>query len=251
GHTSSAVNDKPHLATAKSVEPEPEPAANPTLATIGNSTKTSSGFTTSSGRSTRGDSSTFGGCGAPVGAATSSNGSGGIAVPSGALWARRSPRPRKRAGGGTSVGSESPSDDDDDGDDDDDDDGGGHNRAWSMDDDISDENDGSDSGSWGSGGGDYQPAGNGKLVSDAEFFQYCGSPERARQASEAGAGNPPMPASWSSEDALMQHYEGKNPAAPRFTSPNLKPSTTSSTNRGSGSPPRLPAGALGGPRGAG
>lgn len=39
---------------------------------------------------------------------------------------------------------------------------------------------GSSEGSWGSGGGDYRAHGQGKLVSDAEFFQYCGSPERAR-----------------------------------------------------------------------
>lgn len=35
-------------------------------------------------------------------------------------------------------------------------------------------------GSWGSGGGDYHAHGQGRLVSDAEFFEFCGSPERAR-----------------------------------------------------------------------
>lgn len=35
-------------------------------------------------------------------------------------------------------------------------------------------------GSWGSEGGDYRAQGQGRLVSDAEFFEFCGSPERAR-----------------------------------------------------------------------
>lgn len=41
-------------------------------------------------------------------------------------------------------------------------------------------------GSWGSGGGDYHAQGQGRLVSDAEFFEFCGSPERARW--EGGVG---------------------------------------------------------------
>lgn len=44
-----------------------------------------------------------------------------------------------------------------------------------------DEGDGEESeASWGSAGGIYQPQGEGRLFSDAEFFQFCGSPERAR-----------------------------------------------------------------------
>ena len=35
--------------------------------------------------------------------------------------------------------------------------------------------------SWGSGSGDYRPRGQGKLFSDTEFFEFCGSPERVRQ----------------------------------------------------------------------
>eukprot|EP00752_Nemacystus_decipiens_P009926 g8853.t3 len=62
---------------------------------------------------------------------------------------------------------------------------------------------GGSEGSWGSGSGDYHAHGQGKLVSDAEFFQFCGSPERVRQESA----QPPLPASWSSEDALMHHYK--------------------------------------------
>lgn len=94
-------------------------------------------------------------------------------MPSGALWAKR----RRRQGcGATSAGSKSSSDDPEiampgDG-------SSGHGRVWSLEDDDNDHKDSDES--WGSGGGDYQPAGNGKLVSDAEFFQYCGSPERAR-----------------------------------------------------------------------
>ncbi|CAB1109132.1 unnamed protein product [Ectocarpus sp. CCAP 1310/34] len=63
---------------------------------------------------------------------------------------------------------------DDDSNDDDDDD-------WSDQEESNDQgNTRSEEGSWGSGGGDYRPHGQGKLVSDAEFFQYFGSPERAR-----------------------------------------------------------------------
>lgn len=108
----------------------------------------------------------------------STNSSGrGVEVPTGSLWAK-SRQLHQRAGGATGAGSRSTSDDDPETAVSEDESSGGDNRAWSLVDSGGDQKDSDES--WGSGGGDYQPAGNGKLVSDAEFFQYCGSPERAR-----------------------------------------------------------------------
>ncbi|CBJ48836.1 eIF-2alpha kinase GCN2 similar to Eukaryotic translation initiation factor 2-alpha kinase 4 (GCN2-li [Ectocarpus siliculosus] len=104
-------------------------------------------------------------------------------------------------------------------------------------------NTGSEEGSWGSGGGDYRSHGQGKLVSDAEFFQYFGSPERARQVSDAGA--PPVPASWSSEDALMQLYEETRRNRDRGN----KPSAASAASSSAKTPNRsLPSSLPGSPR---
>eukprot|EP00903_Cladosiphon_okamuranus_P014260 g13246.t1 len=99
-------------------------------------------------------------------------------------------------------------------------------------------------GSWGSESGDYQAQGQGKLVSDAEFFQFCGSPERVRQESAP----PPLPASWSSEDALMQHYKqatqgrGDRGPAPSSSSSMARPSTADQSPLAS--PSMLPRGAV-------
>ncbi|CAM9232741.1 unnamed protein product, partial [Scytosiphon promiscuus] len=48
----------------------------------------------------------------------------------------------------------------------------------------------------------YQAQGQGRLFSDAEFFQFCGSPDEGRH--EIGNTGPPLPASRSSEDALTR-----------------------------------------------
>ncbi|CAM9255688.1 unnamed protein product [Ascophyllum nodosum] len=61
--------------------------------------------------------------------------------------------------------------------------------------------------SWGSGSGDYRPRGQGKLFSDTEFFEFCGSPERVRQVHLIGTSITDVSASWSSEDALLQLCE--------------------------------------------